>query len=107
MIRIIIEIDNDQQISINQCKIADVLKKTDPTETRNEEIKAIKKKPITKKKRECPKCGEEFTPTGNRQKYCSEKCGMKPKVYKKKKPIEPIERTLEEIEERKKETYKL
>lgn len=34
---------------------------------------------ITKKEHICPKCQKEFKPTGNRQKYCSIECGMKPK----------------------------
>jgi len=40
---------------------------------------------VTYKARICPKCGKEFIPTGNRQKYCSIECGMKPKIYVPKK----------------------
>ena len=46
----------------------------------------IKRQKITEP-RICPKCGEKFMPQGPRQKYCSEKCGMKPKNYILKKDM--------------------
>lgn len=50
------------------------------------ESKTIHRKPnITHSSRICPKCGKEFIPSGNRQKYCSIECGMKPKIYVSKK----------------------
>lgn len=76
--------------------------------------------------KKCLKCGKEFTCTSNAQKFCSHNCGMK--AHKKeavkklkqaqktfndivkmakdikvpiqlKKPLEPIEKTLAEIDE--------
>lgn len=39
---------------------------------------------VTKKPRICAKCEKEFIPIGNRQKFCSEECGLKPKSEKEK-----------------------
>jgi len=64
------------------------------------------KGPVTLKKRECTTCGIQFQPQGNRQMRCSIKCGLKPKTQKeklKKKPCEPIEKTMKEIELRRTE----
>jgi hypothetical protein len=55
------------------------------------------------KKRKCVTCGNEFYPQGPRQRRCSLKCGLKSKSQKEKeklkKPSEPIEKTLKEVEE--------
>lgn len=41
---------------------------------------AVKKsKQVSNKTFICKKCGRPFIPTGNRQRYCSEKCGLKHK----------------------------
>lgn len=51
-----------------------------------------RKSVVTKKPRICPKCGKEFIPSGNRQKYCCIECGMKPKHYTKKRDVSNIKK---------------
>jgi hypothetical protein len=47
---------------------------------------------ITNKKHICAKCHKLFKPNGNRQRYCSPECGMKPKVSVISKPKIEIEK---------------
>lgn len=53
------------------------------------------KKPIVKPGKKCTECGKEFEPHSNRQRKCDACRDIKPV---KKKPVEPIEKTMEEIE---------
>ncbi len=130
MIRITIEIDNDNyRLNTNgtgsQLEIKPVIKKS--KQPVKKEIVQEEKQPVSKAKtassKRCLKCGNEFKPTSNAQRYCSEKCGMKRKskveVIKSnlaKKSIPPEEReqlnkeldqTLAEIEARKHQPYSL
>lgn len=88
MIRITIEIDESIKggVEIKQVKSDD---------------KIIVHSHVTKKQKECIRCHERYVPTGNRQQYCPE-CKGKPKDK-----IEPIDETLKDIEEKRKETYQL
>lgn len=57
----------------------------------------------------CAKCGAEFKPSGNAQRYCSPQCGMKPKPApkpaKQAKSPDDIDKTLAEIEAERKKPY--
>lgn len=53
------------------------------------EIPTIAKQ-VTKKKRNCQKCGKPFQPLGNRQKFCSPECGSTKLYYKKPKELRPV-----------------
>lgn len=57
----------------------------------------------------CAKCGAEFKPTGNAQRYCSPQCGMKQKRVKKRvkedKSQDDLDKTLAEIEAARKKPY--
>lgn len=53
------------------------------------------KKPIVKPGKKCIVCGKEFEPHSNRQQKCDACRNIKPV---KKEPVEPIEKTMEEIE---------
>jgi len=44
----------------------------------------------------CENCGKDFHPNSNRQMRCSKTCGMKPAPKKKK--LEPISKTIREVE---------
>jgi hypothetical protein len=86
MIRITIEIDEQNRVKIIQ----------------------------SKKERVCKTCGKKFMPLGNCQKYCCEKCGMKSRYIPKKLKIEynakqkqTIDEALKEIEERNKQPIDL
>lgn len=89
MIRIIIEIDQDQ---ITLKKLPDVIQNTDEFRVLKKSViknnikedKKIKIDPKLKVKI-CAKCGKEFEPVSNGQKYCSLDCGMKPNWYNKKR----------------------
>jgi len=67
----------------------------------------------TTKIRTCHRCGKDFKPRGNRQNYCSEACGLKPKKYMRKKhKLTPekeaeLNKTLAEIEERRLKPYQV
>jgi hypothetical protein len=119
MVRIIIEIDDNKNIKIvesKEDKTADLIVANHEKQKyykHRDKHKSFNKKPIiignisyieskhldkknikiTNKSRVYPKCNKEFNPLGNRQKYCSEVCGMHPKSEKEKmklakKPIE-------------------
>lgn len=73
------------------------LNNSDPKKTTLKKGKAI-----TQKIRICKKCGHEFQPRGNRQSYCSEACGLKPKPAREKlkhyKTLDPKEKEALEME---------
>jgi len=90
MIRIIIEIDDSNQIRVHADPIK--LPKT-PERSRPktaepagvEDLTPADPKPVhiaPKGKKICVACGNEFTPTSGAQKRCSVECGMKPKIMK-------------------------
>lgn len=84
MIRIIVEIDENRNVFIDGKKIPKTESK--PTRSIEKEITQPVKKgehPIYAERR-CPTCGESFVPNGPRQKYCSEKCGLRPKSEKER-----------------------
>ncbi|MCK9281345.1 MAG: hypothetical protein M0P71_12040 [Melioribacteraceae bacterium] len=85
MIRITIEIDNE---GVNITR-EDIGKKKAEKVLLEVKENPLKKSIITKKTKKCKTCGKPFKPDGNRQKYCSEKCGMKRKVYVKKREHKP------------------
>lgn len=61
--------------------------------------KKSKWNPKKAKDRLCAKCGKIFQPSGPRQKYCSEECGLKPKP-KGEKPKPPKIRHINEGREK-------
>lgn len=76
----------------------------------NKKIDGLKKERVFEP-RIC-KCGKEFIPNSSNQKYCSVKCGLKPKPKKKKQKQliipEQIKRSItqEQIERSKSKAYK-
>lgn len=103
MIRIIIEIDDSNQISVHAdpIKLPETPERKRPKTSFSGGIKEVhvvnpagvtepegaikqvktKNKP-PKGKKICVACGKEFVPTSGAQKRCSIECGMKPKIMK-------------------------
>ena len=81
MIRIIIEVDDKRQVFINGKKINQPGQK--PLKSKIESGSDSRRQSMDSE-RICPTCQEPFKPNGPRQKYCSEKCGMKPKPESEK-----------------------